>query len=577
MEFTTRPVIMGTNGMVTSSHYLATEIGNHALKLGGNVVDAAVSMWFALTLTKPDLVGIAGEVPILLYLSDEETVLAINGSGPAPNAATVEWFRDNDYPLIPEDGFTPAVVPGAFDAWLMTLDLYGTFSLTECLRPSIDIASEGYPIQPTMVRSITASQERFMKEWPTTASIYLPEGGAPHIGQVVKNPDWARTFREMIELERVERRSGRSAALNACRDYFYRGPIAEKIIGFMDDFRCRDVYGNEKTGLMTLEDFDKYQARIEKPIKSTYRELDVYKCGPWTQGPLQLELYNLLEGFDLNAMGHNTVDYIHTWTECAKLAFADREHYYGDPDFADVPLDMLLSKEYADERRELVDPNETSMLLRPGKADPIELEPTTIKGGFEGDTVHCEAVDPMGNMISATPSGGWIRTSPLVPGLGFCMGTRGQQFNLQEGHPNCLQPGKKPRITLTPSLVMKEGEPYMVYGTPGGDGQDQWTSQFFLNYVDFNMDIQLALEKPTVHTNHFTGSFWPKMVRPGELRVEPTIPETVLSGLREKGHIVVVDQPWSHGRCLAIRYDPNSGVKYGGASPRTGDGYTIGW
>jgi gamma-glutamyltranspeptidase/glutathione hydrolase len=276
-------------------------------------------------------------------------------------------------------------------------------------------------------------------------------------------------------------------------------------------------------------------------------------------------------------MGHNTVDYIHTWTECAKLAFADREHYYGDPDFADVPLDMLLSKEYADERRELVDPNEASMLLRPGKADPIELEPTTIKGGFEGDTVHCEAVDPMGNMISATPSGGWIRTSPLVPGLGFCMGTRGQQFNLQEGHPNCLQPGKKPRITLTPSLVMKEGEPYMVYGTPGGDGQDQWTSQFFLNYVDFNMDIQLALEKPTVHTNHFTGSFWPKMVRPGELRVEPTIPETVLSGLREKGHIVVVDQPWSHGRCLAIRYDPNSGVKYGGASPRTGDGYTIGW
>ena len=359
-------------------------------------MDAAVSMWFALTLTKPDLVGVAGEVPILLYLSDEETVLAINGSGPAPKAATVEWFRDNDYPLIPEDGFTPAVVPGAFDAWLMTLDLYGTFSLTECLKPSIDIASEGYPIQPTMVRSITASQERFKKEWPSTASIYLPDGRAPHIGQVMKNPDWARTFREMVELERVERRSGRSAALNACRDYFYRGPIAERIIGFMDNFRCRDVYGKENTGLMTLEDFDKYQARIEKPITSNYRGLDVYKCGPWTQGPLQLELYNLLEGFDLKAMGHNSVDYIHTWTECAKLAFADREHYYGDPDFADVPLEMLLSKEYADERRELVDPNEASMLLRPGKADPIELEPTTIKGGFEGDTVHCEAVDPTG-------------------------------------------------------------------------------------------------------------------------------------------------------------------------------------
>jgi gamma-glutamyltranspeptidase/glutathione hydrolase len=345
----------------------------------------------------------------------------------------------------------------------------------------------------------------------------------------------------------------------------------------MNSYRCLDVYGKENIGLMTLEDFDKYQARIEKPITSNYRGLDVYKCGPWTQGPAQLELYNLLEGFDLGAMGHNSVEYIHTWTECAKLAFADREHYYGDPDFADVPLDMLLSKIYADERRELIDPKEASMLLRPGRAEPIELKPTTLKGGFEGDTVHCEAVDPMGNMISATPSGGWIRTSPLVPGLGFPMGTRAQQFNLTEGHPNCLEPGKKPRITLTPSLVMKEGAPYMVYGTPGGDGQDQWTSQFFLNYVDFGMDVQLALDKPTVHTNHFTGSFWPKMVRPGELRVEPTIPEPVLAGLREKGHSVVVDKPWSHGRCLAIRYDPRTGVKYGGASPRTGDGYAIGW
>ncbi|HIH88266.1 TPA: gamma-glutamyltransferase family protein [Candidatus Bathyarchaeota archaeon] len=577
MSFTTRPVVMGTNGMVTSSHYLATEIGHHALKRGGNVVDAAVSMWFAMTLTKPDLVGAAGEVPILLYLSDEETVLAINGSGPAPKAASIAWFRENGYELIPEDGFTPAVVPGAFDAWLMALDLYGTFSLADCLKPSIDIASDGYPIQPTMVRSITASQERFAREWPTTAAVYLPGGKPPVVGQVVKNPDWARTFKEVAELERTERRSGRTAGITACRDHFYRGPMAEKMVDFMGSYHCHDVYGKENTGLMTLEDLEKYEACIDKPITSNYRGLDVYKCGPWTQGPAQLELYNLLEGFDLRAMGHNSVDYLHTWTEAAKLAFADREHYYGDPDFADVPLDMLLSKSYADERRELIDPKEASMLLRPGRAEPVELVATTIKGGFEGDTVHCEAVDPMGNMISATPSGGWIRTSPLVPGLGFPMGTRGQQFNLTEGHPNCLMPEKKPRITLTPSLVMKDGEPYMVYGTPGGDGQDQWTSQFFLNYVDFDMDVQLALDKPSIHTNHFTGSFWPKMVRPGELRAEPSVPEDVLAGLSERGHKVVVDRPWSHGRCLAIRYDPHTGVKYGGASPRTGDGYAIGW
>ena len=288
MSFTTRPVVMGTNGMVTSSHYLATEIGHHALKRGGNVVDAAVSMWFALTLTKPDLVGVAGEVPILLYLADEEAVLAINGSGPAPKAASIGWFRDNGYKLIPEDGFTPAVVPGAFDAWLMALDLYGTFSLTECLEPSIAIATDGYPIQPTMVRSINASQERFTREWPTTAAIYLPDGKPPVVGQVFRNPDWAKTLREVAELEKRERRVGRSTALTACRDHFYRGPIAEKIVGFTSTFRCRDVYGKENTGLITLEDFADYEARIEKPITSNYRGLDVYKCGPWTQGPAQL-------------------------------------------------------------------------------------------------------------------------------------------------------------------------------------------------------------------------------------------------------------------------------------------------
>ncbi|MGD0804255.1 MAG: gamma-glutamyltransferase family protein [Candidatus Bathyarchaeia archaeon] len=577
MEFTTRPVVMGTNGMVTSSHYLATEVGHHALKRGGNVVDAAVSMWFTLTLTKPDLVGIAGEVPVLLYLSEEEKVLTINGSGPAPKKATIKWFKDNDYDLIPEDGFTPAIVPGAFDAWLMTLDMYGTFSLADCLAPSLRIASEGYPVQSSMVHSLELSEERFKREWPASTKIYLPEGKPPHIGQVVTNHDWARTFGKITELEKSESRVSRTSAITACRDYFYRGPIAEKVINFMDTFRCHDVYGQEHTGLLTLEDLESYHAKIEEPISSNYRGLDIYKCGPWTQGPVQLELYNLLEGFDLKNMGHNSVDYIHTWTECAKLVYADREYYYGDPDFTDVPLKMLLSKDYADERRELVNSEEASMRLRPGRADPITLEATTRQGFLEGDTVHCEAIDSSGNMISATPSGGWIRTSPLVPGLGFPMGTRAQQFDLKPGSPNCLAPGKKPRITLTPSLVMRDGEPYMVYGTPGGDGQDQWTSQFFLNYVEFGMDVQLALDMPTVHTNHFTGSFWPKMVRPGELRIESPIPEAVIEGLTKKGHKVVIDKPWSHGRCLAIRFDPKTGVKYGGASPRTGDSYALGW
>jgi len=290
-----------------------------------------------------------------------------------------------------------------------------------------------------------------------------------------------------------------------------------------------------------------------------------------------LQQLNLLEGYDLRDMGHNSLDYLHTWIECAKLAYADREQYYGDPDFAEVPLTWLLSKGYAESRRKLIDPDSASMELRPGGADPIRSEPTNRKGVFEGDTVHLEAVDGMGNMISATPSGAWIRTSPVVPGLGFPIGTRAQQFNLSPGHPNCIAPGKKPRSTLTPSLVIREGRPYMVFGTPGGDGQDQWTTQFFLNHVDFGMDVQLSLDKPTVHINHFPGSFWPHNVSPGEVRVEGGIPAEVAEGLRRRGHKVVVDDPWTHGRCLAIRFDPETGVIYGGASPRTGDSYAIGW
>jgi gamma-glutamyltranspeptidase/glutathione hydrolase len=533
-------------------------------------------MWFALTVTKPDLVGVAGEVPILLYLADEEDVIAVNGQGPAPAAVSVDWFKSKDYGLIPEDGFTPATIPASFDAWIIALDEYGTFSLEEVMEPAIRLA-EGYPIQATMVRSIERSAERFREEWPSTAEIYLPGGRAPEVGQVFSNPDLARTLRRLGEEERRERRWGRSAGLDAARDYFYRGPIAEAIVEFTGSFRCRDVEGKEEHGLITLEDMEAYSARFEEPIRANYRGYEVYKCNTWTQGAVLLQQLNLLEGYDLRGMGHNSVDYLHTWIECAKLAYADREQHYGDPDFAEVPLTWLLSKGYAESRRKLIDPDRASMELRPGGADPIRLEPTNKKGVFEGDTVHLEVVDGVGNMISATPSGAWIRTSPVVPGLGFPIGTRAQQFNLSPGHPNCIAPGKKPRSTLTPSLVMRDGRPYMVFGTPGGDGQDQWTTQFFLNYVDFGMDVQLALDKPTVHINHFPGSFWPHNVSPGEVRVEGGIPAEVAEGLRRRGHKVVLDEPWTHGRCLAIRFDPETGVMYGGASPRTGDSYAIGW
>ncbi len=575
MSFTARPVIMGSNGVVTSTHYLASVAGLKSLQDGGNVVDAGATMWFCLTLLKPHLVGPAGEVPILLYWADEEKVVAINGQGPAPMNATIDWFLERGYTMIPEDGFTPAVVPGSFDAWLITLEEYGTFTLGRVLEPALRIARDGFPIYPTLKAFLERGRERFMSEWPASAETYLPGGRVPEIGQLLRNPGWYNTFKEVAAVE--SRAGSRSAGLDAARKHFYDGPIAQAIVEFTQRFKCRDVYGKENHGLITLEDFQRYSARFEEPVTVTYRGLDVYKCGPWCQGPVFLQQLNLLEGYDLREMGHNTVEYLHTWIECAKLAFADREQYYADPDFVDVPLDMLLSKEYAKKRRGLVDPDKASMLFKPGGVEPKELEERSVESAFEGDTVHLDAIDRDGNMLAATPSGGWIRASPLVPGLGFPLGTRGQFFHLDPGNVECLEPGKKPSTTLTPSIALKDGRQYMAFGTPGGDRQDQWTLQFFLNHVEFGMNVQEALDAPTVHTNHVPGSFWPHAVKPGEAAVESRIPDDVIKGLKEKGHRIAMSGPWSHGRCLAIRYDADTGVMFGGASPRTGEPYALGW
>jgi len=575
MSFTTRPVIMGTNGMVTSTHYLATLEGLRVLRDGGNSVDAGAAMWFCLSLLKPHLIGAGGECPILLYISDEEKVVSVNGQGTAPMAATIDWFIEQGYPLIPEDGFTPSCVPGAFDAWMKTLNEYGSMGLPRILEPAIKIATEGFPMFSTLAAFLGRLQKRFNEEWPSSAEIYLRDGRAPVVGELQNNPDWARTFNKVCEV--YSKASGRSAGFDAVRKYYYDGPIAESIIDFMQNTTCKDVYGKENHGLLTREDMAGYEAAFEDPVSVDYRGLTVHKCDTWTQGPVLLEQLNLLEGYDLASMGHNSVEYIHTLMEAAKLAFADREHYYADPEFEIVPLDWLLSKEYAGERRKLIDPDNASMLHRPGGVEPVMLEESGQKPWFEGDTVHLEVVDRDGNMVSATPSGGWLRTTPVVPGLGFPIGTRGQFFHLDPAHIEALKPGKRPSTTLTPSLVTKDGAQYMVFGTPGGDKQDQWTLQFFLNYVDFGMNVQEALDAPTVHSSHFPASFWPHSVRPGEISIEPRISSEVVTGLRAKGHKVVVSKPWSHGRCLAIRYDPVSGLMSGGASPRTGEPYALGW
>ncbi|UCH38128.1 MAG: gamma-glutamyltransferase, partial [Candidatus Bathyarchaeota archaeon] len=425
--------------------------------------------------------------------------------------------------------------------------------------------------------SLALLHQRYVEEWPSTAQIYLPNSRVPKIGQLLTNPDWAQTFHKLVKNAQREGHYSREAEIDAARDYFYRGPIAQTIVRYQQSVKCRDVYGQEHHGLLTLEDFQRYHACFDVPVSTSYRGIDVFKCGPWSQGPVLLQQLNLLEGFDLTAQGHNSTEYIHTLIECAKLAFADREHYYADPDFVDVPLEKLLSKDYADYRRHLIDPDHASFLFRPGGVAPKRLETRTRESVFEGDTVHIEAGDEDGNMISATPSGGWIRSSPIIPRLGFCLGTRGQLFHLDPHHVEKLEPRKKPSTTLSPSLALREGVPYLTFGTPGADCQDQWPLQFFLNFVHFDMNIQAALDAPTVHSNHCPGSFWPHAVKPGEVAAEPRISEEVVEGLKERGHKIVISEPWSHGRCLAIYYDAENGVFRGGASPRTGDAYVIGW
>jgi gamma-glutamyltranspeptidase/glutathione hydrolase len=408
----------------------------------------------------------------------------------------------------------------------------------------------------------------------------------PQIGDVLRNPDWADALKLMCRAEEEVRHKGRVAGIEAARDVFYKGAIAERIIRFIADNPVEDASGSAHSGLLSCEDMAEWRASVEEPVSLNYRGLDVHKCSSWTQGPVFLQQLAILEGFDLRAMGHNSAEYLHTWIECAKLAFADREAYYGDPAFDDVPFDALLSKEYGTERRALIGA-EASRELRPGDVgrgtpdyvtfDVRENNRRAMQAAYDGDTTHLDAIDCQGNMVAATPSGGWIPSSPVIEGLGFPLGTRGQMFYLNPERPNALAPRKRPRATLTPSLVTKDGEPWMVFGTPGGDCQDQWTLQFFLNHVDFGMNLQEALDAPSVHSEHFPGSFYPREAHPARMVAEDRIPGAVIAALEKRGHEVVVRDGWVNGKCMGIRYDRERGIIAGGVSPRGKIGYALGW
>jgi gamma-glutamyltranspeptidase/glutathione hydrolase len=569
---------MGTHGVIAAGHYLAARAGQRMFDKGGNAIDAAVASGFALNVLEPQSNGIGGEVPILVYSVKEKKPFAISGQGFAPKAATAEWFRKAGITIVPGDGFLPATVPAAFGSWAFALLRFGTLTLKDVLEAAIDYTESGFPVYPGLHSALAGLAKKFREQWPSSAEVYMPNGRVPAAGEILRNKDWAATLKKVVEVEMHESKRGREDAIQAAIDYWYKGEPAERIVEYMQKTEVLDASKKKHRGLLTKEDFAAWKPELDEPVTIRYHGLDVYKCGPWSQGPVFLQQLRLLDGFDLPKLGHNSSNYVHTVIEAAKLAFADREQFYGDPKFVDVPLRMLLSKEYADERRKLIDPKKASQEMRPGRGPKSvpEERPPGLPETFRGDTTHTCAADIHGNLMAATCSGGWIPSSPVIPGLGFPMGTRGQMFDLDPHRAGVVAPHKRPRTTLTPSLVMKDGKPWMVFGTPGGDQQDQWTLQFFLNYVDFGMDLQEAIDKPTFHSIHFPSSFYPREAVPGGLYAEGRIPEATRKELEARGHKVKPAGDWANGKVMAVRLDAKNGVLHGGVSPRTQIGYVMG-
>jgi len=509
----------------------------------------------------------------------------ISGQGPAPAAATPERFRSLGVERIPPDGLLAATVPAAFDAWCLLLEHFGTRRLADVAAPARSLAARGFPMYPLLRNLLELVEPRFREQWPSSAALYSP---VPALGEPLLNPELAQLWDDLIRAEQASG-GGREAGLRAARDHFYRGPVAERIAAFMAQ-PVQDASGAAHAGLLGAEDLARYSGCLEQPVAVDYRGATVWKCPPWSQGPVLLQQLRLLEGFDLRAMEPGGVEFLHTWVECAKLAYADRDACYADPRFEKVPLERLLSPGYAAERRRLVDAAHASLELRPGTGSlpagwPILLEaapaqpsePQALAATRQAarvapgrsDTTQCVSADAEGNLVSATPSGGWVLTSPVVPGLGFPIGTRAQMFVLDPGHPNCVAPGKRPRTTLSPSLARLPDGRRMAFGTPGGDQQDQWQAQFLLALLDAGVtDLQEAIDAPTAHSTHMPSSFYPRHAEPGMLHVEARIEAGVRAGLEQRGHRVQTDGAWSHGRLLAVRHEPRRGGLEAAASAR---------
>ncbi|MEU6132181.1 gamma-glutamyltransferase [Saccharopolyspora sp. NPDC047091] len=591
--FTTRPTLQGTYGMASSTHWLASAAAMAVLEDDGNAFDAAVAAGFVLHVVEPHLNGPAGEVPIIFAPAGREPVV-LCGQGPAPAGATVAHYRDLGLELVPGTGPLAAAVPGAFDAWLLLLRDHGTKELADVLDHAIGYAENGHPAVERIGRTVRTVQDLFRAEWPSSAELYLPGGSPPAPGALLRNPALARTWRRVLT---EATGPSREARIDAARRVWREGFIAEELAAAAAR-STMDSSGERRAGTLTGEDLARFSATYEEPASYEWNGWTVCKAGLWSQGPVLLQQLALLpDSLDLDA-----ADYLHTLVEGTKLAMADREAWYGDG--TDVTVAELLDPGYNEQRRALIG-DRASRELRPGSPGgrtprlsahaqrvqdgPLDLvapagagEPTVARDGeTRGDTCHLDVVDRWGNMIAATPSGGWLHSNPVIGSLGFPLGTRLQMAWLEPGLPNSLAPGRRPRTTLTPSLALRGGEAVLAFGTPGGDQQDQWSTHFFLAValrepVRGGWDLQGAIDAPNWHTESFPGSFYPRAMRPGSVTVESRVGYSVIADLRRRGHDVTVGEPWSEGRLSAVARDPETGVLSAAANPRGMQGYAVG-
>jgi gamma-glutamyltranspeptidase/glutathione hydrolase len=579
-----QPPVMGRNAGVSAGHPLTTAAALEILTKGGNAFDAGVAALLVGGVVEQDLYSLGGEGLVLVYPRKTRKVVSIVGQGWAPKAATIDWYTTRGKDLTGR-GLDPAVIPGALHAALTVLERWGTMSFEQVSARAIEYAEKGFPLRPRTTGAIDANI-KFIESWPDNKRMWRKaDGSAYKAGETITFPDLARTLRRMVQSERAAVKKGRAAGIVAARNRFYKGDIAREMVAFLKQHQAP----------FELSDFSEFFARVEEPAVTSYRGYDVYKHSFGSQGPVLLEALNILEQFDLQSMKRNSADYVHTVVEAMKLAYADRDTYYGDPAFVETPAEGLLSKAYAKERAALIDPKKAARGFVAGNPMPFDSKVKAwnywiahIADGTQGrppvpesepadgtikDTTHIAVIDRHGNVFDSTPSGAWIPSAVVLGKTGIAMSVRGESFWLDKTRAAQLRPRSRPRYTLTPSIVLRNGEPFMAIGTPGGDNQEQTILQAFLNIVEFwpewYPNLHQAFRWPRLQTLHFYGSFWPHSEGFNKLNLESDFPESVFEDLRSRGHDVSKVAPFSIASCAtAVLIDPASGNRIAGADPR---------